>query len=112
MSTVTQAPNSTAPNIDAPPRMKAVASAAKLSVPRYGELLKKFAPKVIETGEENRLALRIVERLMSIGRRPRLIGGGDRIAELARGIGRPVRTEGISGGGGSAKGDSARSDGA
>jgi len=67
MSTVTQAPNSAAPNIDAAPRMKAVASAAKLSVPRYGELLKKFAPKVIETEEENRLTLRIVERLMSIG---------------------------------------------
>jgi HTH-type transcriptional regulator / antitoxin HigA len=66
MSTVTQAPNSAA-NIDAAPRMKAVASAGKLSVTRYGELLKRFAPKVIETGEENRLALRIVERLMSIG---------------------------------------------
>jgi len=49
------------------PRMKAVASAAKLNVPRYGDLLKRFAPKVIETAAENRLALRIVERLMSIG---------------------------------------------
>jgi len=49
------------------PHMKAVASAAKLNVPRYGDLLKRFAPKVIETVEENRLALRIVERLMSIG---------------------------------------------
>jgi HTH-type transcriptional regulator/antitoxin HigA len=49
------------------PRMKAVASAAKLNVPRYGDLLKRFAPKVIETVEENRLALRIVERLLSIG---------------------------------------------
>jgi HTH-type transcriptional regulator/antitoxin HigA len=49
------------------PRMKAVASAARLNVPRYGELLKRFAPKVIETAEENRLALRIVERLMNIG---------------------------------------------
>jgi len=47
--------------------MKAVASAAKLNVPRYGDLLKRFAPKVIETVEENRLALRIVDRLMSIG---------------------------------------------
>jgi HTH-type transcriptional regulator / antitoxin HigA len=49
------------------PRMKAVASAARLNVPRYGDLLKRFAPKVIETTKENRLALRIVERLMSIG---------------------------------------------
>ena len=49
------------------PRMKAVASAARLNVPRYGDLLKRFAPKVIETAEENRLALRIVDRLMSIG---------------------------------------------
>src|SRR5580693_9466937 len=49
------------------PRMKAVASAAGLNVPRYGDLLKRFAPKVIETTKENRLALRIVERLMSIG---------------------------------------------
>ncbi|HEX4138035.1 MAG TPA: helix-turn-helix domain-containing protein [Bryobacteraceae bacterium] len=49
------------------PRMKAVASAAKLNVPRYGDLLRRFAPKVIETVEENRLALRILERLMSIG---------------------------------------------
>ena len=47
--------------------MKAVASAAKLNVPRYGDLLKRFAPKVIETVEENRLALLIVNRLMSIG---------------------------------------------
>lgn len=47
--------------------MKAVASAAKLNVPRYGDLLRRFAPKVIETVEENRLALRILERLMSIG---------------------------------------------
>jgi HTH-type transcriptional regulator/antitoxin HigA len=49
------------------PRIKAIASAAKLNVPRYGDLLKRFAPKVIETVEENRLALRVVERLMSIG---------------------------------------------
>jgi HTH-type transcriptional regulator/antitoxin HigA len=49
------------------PRMKAVASAARLNVPRYGDLLKRFAPKVIETAEENRLALRIVDRLMNIG---------------------------------------------
>jgi hypothetical protein len=48
------------------PRMKAVASAAKLNVLRYGELLKRFAPKDIETAEENRLVLRIVERLMNI----------------------------------------------
>lgn len=62
MSTVTQTPD-----IDAAPKMKAVAAAPKLSVTRYGDLLKKFAPKVIETAEENRRALRIVERLMSIG---------------------------------------------
>jgi HTH-type transcriptional regulator/antitoxin HigA len=49
------------------PRMKPVASAAKLNVPRYGDLLKRFAPKVIETVGENRLALRIVNRLISIG---------------------------------------------
>jgi HTH-type transcriptional regulator/antitoxin HigA len=49
------------------PGIKAVAAASKLSVPRYGNLLKRFAPKVIETPEENRLALQIVERLMSIG---------------------------------------------
>ena len=49
------------------PRMKPVASAAKLNVPRYGDLFKRFAPKVIETAEENRLALRIVDRLISIG---------------------------------------------
>jgi antitoxin component HigA of HigAB toxin-antitoxin module len=49
------------------PGMKAVAAASNLSVPRYGNLLKRFAPKVIETPEENRLALQIVERLMSIG---------------------------------------------
>lgn len=47
--------------------MKPVASAAKLNVPRYGDLLKRFAPKVIETVKENRLALRIVSRLISIG---------------------------------------------
>ena len=62
MSTVIQAPE-----MHAAPKMKAVASAAKLSVARYGDLLRRFAPKVIETAEENRLALRIVERLMSIG---------------------------------------------
>lgn len=62
MSTVTQAPE-----MNAAPKMKAVASAAKLSVTRYGDLLRRFAPKVIETAEENRLALRILERLMSIG---------------------------------------------
>jgi HTH-type transcriptional regulator/antitoxin HigA len=49
------------------PGIKAVAAASNLSVPRYGSLLKRFAPKVIETPEENRLALQIVERLLSIG---------------------------------------------
>jgi HTH-type transcriptional regulator/antitoxin HigA len=50
------------------PAMKAIASGrARLNVPRYGELLKRFAPKVIETAEENRRALAILERLMSIG---------------------------------------------
>jgi HTH-type transcriptional regulator/antitoxin HigA len=49
------------------PGIKPVAAASKLSVVRYGNLLRKFAPKVIETPEENRLALQIVERLMSIG---------------------------------------------
>jgi hypothetical protein len=49
------------------PGMKAVAAASNLSVLRYGNLLKRFAPEVIETPEENRLALQIVERLMSIG---------------------------------------------
>lgn len=44
-----------------------MAAAPKLSVTRYGDLPKKFAPKVIETVGENRRALRIVERLMSIG---------------------------------------------
>jgi len=39
----------------------------KLNIPRYGDLLKRFAPKAIETVEENRLVLRIVERPMSIG---------------------------------------------
>jgi HTH-type transcriptional regulator / antitoxin HigA len=43
---------------------KAVASAAGLNVARYGDLLKRFAPRIIETEKENRLALRIVERLM------------------------------------------------
>ncbi len=42
-----------------------VASAANLNVPRYGELLKRFAPKVIETEKENRLALKVVARLMA-----------------------------------------------
>ena len=55
-------------------KVKAVASAAKLNVPLYGDLLKRFAPKVIETAGENRLALRIVERLMNIG-------DGERTAE-------------------------------
>lgn len=49
------------------PDIKAVASAARLNVARYGELLKRFAPKVIETEKENRLALRIVAQLMNIG---------------------------------------------
>ena len=49
------------------PEIKAVASAARLNVTRYGELLKRFAPKVIETEKENRLALRIVTQLMNIG---------------------------------------------
>ena len=50
------------------PAMKAVASAARrLNVPRYGELLKRFAPKVIETEKEHQLALTIVARLLKIG---------------------------------------------
>jgi len=50
------------------PAMKTIPSAgARLNVPRYGELLKRFAPKVIETAEEHRRALAIMERLMSIG---------------------------------------------
>jgi HTH-type transcriptional regulator / antitoxin HigA len=50
------------------PKIRAVASAAKkLNVPRYGELLKRFAPKVIETAEENRVALQIIDGLMGIG---------------------------------------------
>jgi HTH-type transcriptional regulator / antitoxin HigA len=56
------------------PNIRLVASAAKLNVPRYGELLKRFAPKVIETAEENRRALQIVEQLM-------LKGDGKRYAE-------------------------------
>src|ERR1700722_304418 len=56
------------------PKVKPVASAAKLNVRLYGDLLKRFAPKVIETPGENRAALRIMERLM-------LIGDGERTAE-------------------------------
>ena len=56
-----------APEMNAAPKMKAVASAAKPSVTRYGDLLRRFVPKVIETAEENRRALRIVGQLMSIG---------------------------------------------
>ena len=43
-------------SLDLPP-MKAVASATRrLNVLRYGELLKRFAPKVIETDKEHQLA--------------------------------------------------------
>jgi HTH-type transcriptional regulator/antitoxin HigA len=65
------------------PRMKAIASAASLNVPRYGDLLKRFAPKVIETTEENRLAFRIVERLMSIGDGNRSAGENALLSLLA-----------------------------
>jgi|SRR3569623_208191 len=47
--------------------LEPIASAEDLNVGRYGRLLAKFAPKVIETEAENDAALAIVESLMRKG---------------------------------------------
>ena len=46
-----------------------VASASRLDIPRYTDLLRKFAPKVIRTKQENRLALKAIEELAGIAKR-------------------------------------------
>ncbi len=45
----------------------AIASPPEVDAKRYGRLLTKFAPKVIETERENDAALAIVERLLEKG---------------------------------------------
>jgi HTH-type transcriptional regulator / antitoxin HigA len=45
----------------------AIAGPPGIDVRRYGRILAKFAPKVIETEAENDVALAIVERLMEKG---------------------------------------------
>ena len=47
--------------------LEPIASADGLNIGRYGRLLAKFAPKVIETEAENEAALAIVESLMKKG---------------------------------------------
>jgi HTH-type transcriptional regulator/antitoxin HigA len=47
--------------------LEPIASADYLNVGRYGRLLAKFAPKVIETEAENEAALAIAESLMKKG---------------------------------------------
>ena len=47
--------------------LEPIASADDLNVGRYGRLLAKFAPKVIETEAENEAALAIIESLMKKG---------------------------------------------
>lgn len=47
--------------------LEPIASADELNVGRYGRLLAKFAPKVIETEAENEAALAIIESLMTKG---------------------------------------------
>jgi HTH-type transcriptional regulator/antitoxin HigA len=50
--------------MQAPP-IESIAAAARLDVPRYTELLGRFAPKVIETEKENRVAVRLLEELVT-----------------------------------------------
>jgi HTH-type transcriptional regulator / antitoxin HigA len=46
-----------------------IASATRLNIPRYSELLLRFTPKVIETKRENRLAIHALRALMAIENR-------------------------------------------
>ncbi len=43
-----------------------IAAASRLNVRRYGELLLRFTPKVIETTRESRLALKALDELLAI----------------------------------------------
>jgi len=47
--------------------LSTIAAPPRVDVKAHGRLLAKFAPKVIETEEENATALAIVERLMEKG---------------------------------------------
>ncbi len=47
--------------------LEPIASPEGLNLGRYGRLLAKFAPKVIETEAENEAALAVVESLMKKG---------------------------------------------
>lgn len=46
-----------------------ITKGSRLNVPRYGELLLRFTPKVIETKRENRLAIQALRELMAIENR-------------------------------------------
>ncbi len=48
---------------------KPVPAPARLNIPRYGDLLKRFSPKIIETKEENRRAIKVLEELAAIENR-------------------------------------------
>lgn len=49
--------------------VKPVAAASRLNVPQYAELLKRFAPKVIESRKERKLAAEAIDELLAIGKR-------------------------------------------